>query len=99
LRHALRAPDAASQATGLAEALTEYLRDRFDLATGQGTPAELKELMTDHGGDAQTASAVAEFLSDSEAARYAPGTAANADARETAAQIRKWIKRIENTTR
>lgn len=99
LRRALRAPDATSRATGLADALTGYLRERFNLATGQGTPVELELLITEHGGDLETAGAVAEFLTNAEATRYAPGTAAEADSRRALAQIREWIRRIENTTR
>ena len=99
LRQALRTPDAVAQARGLADALTGFLRDRFNLATGQGTPAELKQLILERGGNAELAETVAGFLMNSEVARYAPGSAADADPRRTAAQIRAWIRRIEKTTR
>ena len=99
LNHALSDGQTDRQWGNLAGALKSYLSNRFNMPPGELTPAEAKEILAKRGADDGTSREVAEFLDACNEARYAPGVFGAMSAEQAADNIRKWIKRIERTTR
>jgi hypothetical protein len=95
ISRALRSGDQRQQLQGVGEALTTYLSHRFDLPPGTLTPLEARNLLVERLRDETTAGELAEFLSDCDAVRYAPGVAAKYAPGEAAARAREWLARIE----
>ncbi|MFQ5413441.1 MAG: BatD family protein [Phycisphaerae bacterium] len=86
----------------LGDVLTTYLSDRFCRNAGTVTPAEAEGLLTRSGANAALASDVARFLERCDAVRYASGPSGawdGYDAAAAAADVKRWIRVIERTTR
>ncbi len=99
LSHALGMGQPDQQWSALADAVKDYLSDRFNLPPGELTPQEARILLVERGADNDTANQVADFLDLCNAARYAPGAVGEMSPRRAAGSIRDWIRRIERTTR
>ncbi len=96
ISRALRNGDPGQQLHGLAESMTGYLSDRFGLGPGTLTPAEVRTLLTTHGIQESTATAIVDFLQTCDAVLYAPGALGTLAVPQAAAKVAGWIKRIEN---
>ncbi len=96
INRALRNGDPAQQLHGLAESMTGYLSDRFGLGPGTLTPGEVRTLLTTHGIQESTATAIVDFLQTCDAAFYAPGALGTLSVPQAAAKVSGWIKRIES---
>ena len=96
---ATRCDDAGGVLEVLSKALSDYLADCFNLPPGEMTPDEARGLLIDHGAAEALAAEVAEFLDTCAGVRYAPSRAREVSAREAAAKVRGWIRRIERVSR
>ena len=96
---ALHNSDPAAQLHGLAEALTHYLSDRFDLPSSTLTPDEVRSVLATRGVEDGTVTTIVQFLESCDAARFAPGAIGDTLASHAARNVRRWIKRIEGGTR
>jgi hypothetical protein len=95
ISRALHNNDLVLQLHGLAEALTTYLSDRFDLPSAMLTPGEVRSALTARGVEDATVAAIVELLESCDAARFAPGAMGDMSAPQAARDIRRWIKHIE----
>ncbi len=95
ISHALKGSDPARSLQHLADALTEYVADRFGLGAGTVTPDDVRTLLATNGFDETTALEVVAFLEQAVAAQYAPAPSGSSSPREIAASVRRWIARIE----
>ncbi len=96
ISRALSNGDPARQLHGLAESMTGYLSDRFGLGPGTLTPGEVRTLLTTHGIQESTATAIVDFLQTCDAVLYAPGALGTLSVPQTAAKVAGWIKQIES---
>ncbi len=95
IRRALRSGEPALQMHGLAEALTDYLSNRFDLPSTTLTPGEARELLNTYGIEEGATSDIVEFLETCDAVRYAPSAIGNLSGSKAAHNVRGWIRQIE----
>jgi hypothetical protein len=86
--HALDRRQPKDAAVKGAHILAEYLRQRFDLAAAEPTPAEIADRLRRGGASAATAEKTAAFFRSCDAARFAPnGILGAADWPDAAAQL------------
>ena len=98
LSQALNFGEPARQFHGLAEAMTRYLSDRFNLPPGELTPDDARTLLTARGEDG-LADPIAGFLAACDAVRYAPGVMGTLSAAQAAEKVREWIDGLESGRR
>ena len=99
INHALRNGEPTQQLRGLADALTEYLSDRFDHPAATLTSNEVRSLLALQDTDGSMAAEIVAFLESCDAVRYAAGATGRQPALKAAADVRAWIKRIERGSR
>ncbi|MCI0641451.1 MAG: hypothetical protein L0Y72_05810 [Gemmataceae bacterium] len=68
-------------------AVSEFLRQRFDLPANEPTPAEVSRFLRRLGADKATVRTCAEFFEQCDAQRFGPKNAANATQRDDAIRI------------
>lgn len=95
IRRALSHGDSVRQMHGLADSLTGYLSDRFGLPPGTLTPAEVHAHLVLHKVEEVTASEIMRFLEACDAVRYAPTAVSDLSTSQTAENVDRWIRQIE----
>jgi hypothetical protein len=75
--------------------MAAYLSDRFNLSQSAITPTEARAALSARGLDAEFVDEVATFLAACDAIRYAPGASNSLSPQRAAADVRRWIRRIE----
>jgi hypothetical protein len=96
---ALCEPEPLRQVHGLAETITGYLSDFFNLPPGPLTPLEVRHLLESRAVEPSLTQEIERFLYACDEARYAPANIEPAMPRQAAADIRRWIDRLERTAR
>lgn len=81
----------------LAQALTAFVSDFFNLPPGERTPNDVETILSHNGVAENLTREVVEFLRASDAIRYAPAPAGEARLAESAGNVRRWIDMIEKT--
>jgi hypothetical protein len=79
----------------LAEALTTYLSDRFDLPPGRLTPADARGALESGGAKGTLTKEILDFLEECETARYAAVRATEQTRPHSPEQVADWISRLE----
>jgi len=95
IRCALRHGDPVRQVHGLADSLTGYICDRFDLPSGTLTPAEVRSHLIFNKVEVATAREIMDFLEVCDAARYAPDTIGDLSRLQAAESVDRWIRQID----
>ena len=95
IRSALHGSDATERWASLAEAMTGYLADRFNLPPGTLTPDDTRTLLESHAVEPQLARDLVSFLTTADAARYAPSVLDNTAVRQATEDVRRWIRQLE----
>ena len=87
--------DAGDRLHAIAETFKDYVADRFLLAEGHLTAAELRAELDRRGVGESLAGEIESFLVTCEAVRYAPGGSDLIDPIEAVKRIRSWMKSID----
>ncbi len=95
IKLAIRGAGDHEQLHGLAEAMTNYVADRFGLGSGTLTPSEVRTTLASHRFSEAVAAQIVEFLENCDASRYAPGAGEDVSPKQYATRVRTWIKKIE----
>jgi len=95
LREAQQHSDPASQWGFLADALTGFLSDHFNMRQESLTPTETEALLRKKGVEPALIRELISFLETADAAQYAPNMLNAASTGQTAQNIQRWIKVLE----
>jgi BatD DUF11 like domain len=95
---AINANTATEQTEMLAQALTSFVSDIFNLPPGELTPGDVETILVQNSVDENLTREIVEFLRSADAIRYAPATAEMSTMSETADRVRRWVDLIEKTT-
>lgn len=79
----------------LVVAMTHYLADHFNLPPGELTARDVRDVLSLNGVDDGTVEEISCFLEAGEAMRYRPGITDPPSSQRKAADVHRWIHRIE----
>lgn len=85
----------SNQWHGLAEAITVYLTNRFNLPPGQLTPVDVQKLISHHHYHESLAKQISDFLETCDAVRFAPGAFNSLSPDQAAHNIIQWMAILE----
>lgn len=99
LARAASATDPAESAGACADAIAVFLADQFDLPPAPLTPVEARRILQEKGISQGTAVAVAEFLEQCDAARFAKTDVDGFTTADGVNKVRGWIHEIGRCSR
>ena len=97
IKQAMRNGHPPQQISALADAVTQYVSDRYGLGTGTLTPKEVKNFLECGGADGTLVNEVVTFLESCDTVRYTPGAAETPSPTRAVANVRRWINQIEGS--
>lgn len=95
VKKALARGSGSAPRADLVVAMTHYLADHFNLPPGELTASDVRGVLSLNGVDAETVEEISRFLEAGEAMRYRPGVTDPSSSERKAADVRRWIRRIE----